>query len=209
MQRASESTRARHSRGTQGEIRRELAVALFKMLKTTHVRDIRIGDVTSSVGVSQPNFYNHFKNIKEALIASAEIGWSQYPTKVRRIRPDSSFADAQRIVTPIIDFWIENGPSLAWSYHGDALYEPALILLRQRATTRVTSAILDCIEATKMGEQMPSAVDWQLWAQHTLARLDSFGLGYRLAREYGNISRQSIIDTASLMFLSDLGIAAR
>ena len=204
-----DSTRAHNRRGTQGEIRRELAVALYKMLRTTHVRDIRIGNITSAVGVSQPNFYNHFKNIKEALVASAEIGWSQYPTKARRIRPDSSFADAQRIVTPIIDFWIENGPSLAWSYHGDALYEPALILLRQRATTRLISAILDCIEATRTSGHTPSAVDWPLWSQHTLSRLDAFGLGYRLMRDYGNISRQSIVDTAALMFLSDLGISPR
>jgi AcrR family transcriptional regulator len=201
-------TRESRRRGTQGENRRALATALFVMLKTTHVRDIRIGDITAAVGVTQPNFYNHFKDLKEALIASAEIGWSQYPTNSQLIGPHATLADARRIVEPIIDFWIENGASLAWGYYTDAVYEPALIALRQQATAKLIQAIVDCIDATRTLERVPSAAHPLAWAQITLNRIDSFGLGFQLMRQYGNIERHSIIDTAAAMLLSDLGITA-
>lgn len=207
MKLSPELSKELRRRGTQGGIRRELASALLAILETTHVRDIRIGDITSAVGVSQPNFYNHFRDIKEALIASAEIGWSRYPTIVGHIRADADIDDARRIVQPIIDFWIENGRSLAWCYHTDATYEPALIDIRKRASHVLIDAIIDCINKSNAFSRVPSAADPRVWAQLTLARLDSFGLGYGLMTGYGKISRKAIIDTAALMLLSDLGIA--
>jgi AcrR family transcriptional regulator len=183
-----------------------MASALYSMLKTTHVRDIRIAHITSAVGVSQPNFYNNFKDIREALIASAEIGWSQYPTSAQRIRPDTTFDEARQVVEPIIDFWLENGQSLAWGYYTDSLHEPELIDLRRRATGQLINAIVECISVTHVLERVPSAADPRAWAQHTLSRIDSFGLGFRLMMEFGQIPRQSLVDTAAVMLLSDLGI---
>jgi AcrR family transcriptional regulator len=206
MKSALDSPREPGRRGTQGENRRALASALLLILKTKHVRDIRISEITSAVGVSQPNFYNHFKDMREALIASAEIGWSQYPTSSQLIKPDATLADARQIVGPIIDFWIENGPALAWGYLTDGATEPAFLAIRKRATDELVHSLVECIKATHALERVSSGAHPLAWAQLTLNRIDSFGLACGVMEEYGKIPREAVVDTAAAMLLSDLGI---
>jgi len=183
--------------------------ALRQMLKTKPAGEIRAHEIAAAVGVSQPNFYNHFRNLQEALLACAELSWSSYPQVGALIRDDMGLKGALEVTRQLMEFWREHASTLSWAYTvelGASMSD--YVVMRELGHRDLAGACRVQLERSMAAGRLDPDLNAQLAGYLIVSRLDTFGLSENVISLYGGYGRDEIIELAARMLLVDLGLKA-
>ena len=197
-------------RGPDGETRRRMIEALRQMLKAKPAGEVRAHEIAAAVGVSQPNFYNHFRNLQEALLACAELSWSSYPQVGPLICDNMGLEGALEVARQLMEFWREHVSTLSWAYTvelGASMSD--YVVMREFGQRNFVGACRMQLERSMAAGRLDPRLDAQLAGYLIVSRLDNFGLAENMITRYGGYDRDELTEAAARMLLIDLGLKAR
>jgi len=206
MARPSKATAAKH-RGASGETRRRMTEALREILKTRPVAEIRAQQISAAVGMSQPNFYNHFANLQEALLACAELSWTSYPQIGHLVGEEMGLAGARKVARQLIEFWREHATTLAWGYSVEIGATMADYVAMREAGQRDLAAACEAqLRRSQAAGRLDRTLDCRLASYFVVSRLDNFGMAQGMVCEHGGYKLDQLVEVAARLLLSDLGL---
>jgi AcrR family transcriptional regulator len=197
-------------RPPEADTKRRMVEALREILKTKPAAEVRASEIASAVGSSQPNFYKHFVNLREALLLCADLSWSSYPQIGHLITDDLNLAVARKIARRLFAFWNEHATTLSWGYLVEiGASQAEYVAMREKGQKNLVDACAAQIGRSRAAGRLDSKLDPLLAAYFVVSRLDNFGMAQELVENFGGYRANATIDVCAKMLLTDLGVPAR
>ncbi|MDF3843016.1 TetR/AcrR family transcriptional regulator [Pseudomonas citronellolis] len=189
------------------ETRRLMLDALGELLERKAPWDVRASEVAAASGTTQPNFYSHFRNIEEAILARSQQVWSSYPQAkllacLEEGLEGGSLEALERFFALTVEFWTAHGGLLRAVSRLSGDDHPSLRGFRHQAQDPLIERCAATIrEARELGA-LPGLLHPVLAANAALRFLDEAASHYQVIREAGDFSSDDISVTVTLQFRS-------
>ncbi len=189
------------------ETRRVMLEALGELLERKSPWDVRASDVAAASGTTQPNFYSHFRNIEDAILARSQQVWAIYPQEQLAAYLDEgldggSLEALQRFFVLTVEFWKAHGGLLRAVSRLSGDDHPALREYRHQAQDVLIARCAAAIHRAQEGGTLSGMLHPKLAANAALRFLDEAASHYQVIREAGEFSSEEITLTVTLQFRS-------
>lgn len=195
----------RSARRPPAETRNLMLETIGQLLEERAPWEIRASQVAAAAGTTQPNFYSHFRNIEDAILARANQVWGQYPTLelVRLLEEglfDSDDLSLQQFFALTIDFWRLHGGLLRAVSRLSGDENPAVRSVRHQAQDPVIELCAAVVSSAQHAGDLPPALHVKLAANAALRFLDEAASHFQTMRDAGEFSGDTIMQTIVPMF---------
>ncbi|MDH0426637.1 TetR/AcrR family transcriptional regulator [Stutzerimonas stutzeri] len=189
------------------ETRRVMLEALGELLERKAPWDVRASEVAAASGTTQPNFYSHFRNIEDAILARSQQVWAIYPQEQLAAHLDEglgggSLEALQRFFVLTVEFWKAHGGLLRAVSRLSGDDHPSLREFRHQAQDVLIARCAAAIHRAQEFGTLSSKLYPQLAANAALRFLDEAASHYQVIREAGEFSSEEIVLTVTLQFRS-------
>lgn len=189
------------------ETRRVMLEALGELLERKAPWDVRASDVAAASGTTQPNFYSHFRNIEDAILARSQQVWAIYPQEQLAAHLDEgldggSLEALQRFFALTVEFWRAHGGILRAVSRLSGDDHPLLREFRHQAQDVLIERCAVAIRRAQECGTLSDKLHPLLAANAALRFLDEAASHYQVIREAGEFSSEEIVLTVTLQFRS-------
>lgn len=187
--------------------RQRVLDATLKLLRERGVLDLRVIDVTRSIGLSPATFYQYFAGVEDAILALAE----QASEEVESMRPivtedwdgAPGMDHARELVSAFMEYRDRNQTLLRLRDLKATENDRRFRALRRRSYAGLIGDLMAKIEAAKAAGRIPAEHDAFTAACGVMAMLEQLG-AYQAELRRRSPSREAMIDTVAAMVLHAL-----
>jgi len=196
----------RNNKRPPTETRNLMLEAISTLLETRAPWDIRASDVAAASGTAQPNFYSHFRNIEEAIMARGEQVWASYPGEDLATLLDEGLDAGEgaplfrEFFSEVIDFWTAHGGVLRAISRLPGDEHPTVLEVRHRAQSPVLEVCERAIIRSQAEGVLPAMLLPRLAANGALRFIDEAANHFGAITEIGKYDRDAAIATLADMF---------
>lgn len=187
--------------GRRGEqTRRRLLDATAKLLEHHGVRDLRVVEITRSVGTSPATFYQYFRDVPDAVLALAEeVGEDLAPIGEvfdRDWTGDTGLDAARELVEGFITFWDEHRAVLRTRNLAAQEGDDRFRAVRKAALRPLLDGLAGRIEASQRAGAVAGALSAPTAAAALMAMLERMAAFHVDLEAYG-ASRADVVETSA------------
>lgn len=189
------------------ETRRLMLDALGELLERKAPWDVRASEVAAASGTTQPNFYSHFRNIEDAILARSQQVWARYPQEQLVAYLDEGLGSGeqkalQRFFALTVEFWQAHGGLLRAVSRLSGDDHPSLREYRHQAQDLLIERCAAAVRGAQARAALSRHLHPLLAANAALRFLDEAASHYQVIREAGEFSNEEIALTVTLQFRS-------
>lgn len=188
------------------ETRNLMLEAIGTLLETRAPWDIRASDVAAASGTAQPNFYSHFRNIEDAIMARGEQVWAFYPGARLASLLSQGLASIdgtplfRQFFIEVIGFWTAHGGVLRAMSRLPGDEHPAVLEVRHRAQSPVLEVCEYAIRQSQTQGALPALLLPRLAANGALRFIDEAANHFGAITNIGAYDRDASVATLADMF---------
>ncbi|ROM33975.1 hypothetical protein BK648_24775 [Pseudomonas poae] len=196
---------ARSPRRPPAETRRLMLKCIGELLENKAPWEIRASHVAAAAGTTQPNFYSHFRNIEEAIMARAGQVWDLYPVAelaqlLERGLNSGDDEPLQHFFMLTVGFWCRHGGLLRAVSRLSGDENPAVRGLRHHAQYPLISLCEAAVGRAQATGNLPPSLHLSLAANAAMRFLDEAASHFQIMRDAGELSSETIAQTIVPMF---------
>lgn len=198
----------RGRRGSAGQTRQQIVLALADLLEEFAIWEISITMLTRKVGVTSQLFYRHFQSLDDTLTALAEDIVDDLPDIGPFLRGDwpdeEGFARLRQVGAANLAYWDRHRTPLRVLGMLDDSRKPRFAQFREMRGQAMAHAFTELVRCRKAGGHLARSIPDDLLAWELTSRLQLFGLHQPqiVARGYRS---EAALDAHAAMLAVSLG----
>ncbi len=177
------------------EKRRQLMAATEALLEEVGLRELKVVDITRSIGCSPATFYQYFRDVEDAVRALADQVTREMPPILELLEDadagSAGLAGVRQVVEAFIDHWDRHRAVLRVRNLAADEGDAGFLEIRSRAMTPLLTTMARRIERTGRGDLSP------LPAAAALAAVLERLAAYHHELEHFGVEREALAETSA------------